>query len=135
LPPLCEWHPCIKIGKECVLVVTKCIHALILRKTDAKWHCDCYKVCSIPVASDTGTVCESLQVNISNYTVLGIMRETKAMRVCLVYITHLQTVCFRCVNFELLKYYGHLWIFIWIMYFKMFGYLYCLFYFYLNYVF
>jgi hypothetical protein len=29
----------------------------------------------------------------------GIVRETKAMRVCLVYMTHLQTVCFRCVNF------------------------------------
>jgi len=29
----------------------------------------------------------------------GIMRETKAMRVYLVYMTHLQTVCFRCVNF------------------------------------
>jgi hypothetical protein len=32
-------------------------------------------------------------------TVLGIIRETKAMTVCLVYMTHLQTVCFRCVNF------------------------------------
>jgi hypothetical protein len=35
----------------------------------------------------------------NDLTVLGIMRETKAMRVCLVYMTHLQTVCFRCVNF------------------------------------
>jgi len=31
--------------------------------------------------------------------VLGIMRKIKAMRVCLVYMTHQQIVCFKFVNF------------------------------------
>ena len=42
------------------------------------------------------TICAELLILM---TVLGIKRETKAMRVCLVYMTHLQTVCFKCVNF------------------------------------
>jgi hypothetical protein len=34
--------------------------------------------------------------------------------------------------FVFLSYLNHVWIFIWIMYFKVFGYLYCLFHFYFN---
>ena len=49
--------------------------------------------------------------------ILGITRKIKAMY----YII-------------LLSYLNHVWIFIWIMYFKMFEYLYCLFHFYFNYV-